>query len=523
MPGNEGRSKEGIGRRAVLVLLSNVLGGALGYLSLFFMYRYIGDLAPGVLAFGLSYVGLVSIVADLGYGYAHTKRVSEGKDIAKCMGLFLAIRITLTTIYLIVGVVGYAVLKTSEAQTLTPYHEQMIYIMLLYQAIILLADTLRITYMAKLEVAKAYISPNVENIVRPFLIVAIALIHSASSLGNEYQVSINLGYAYLAGGIAYALASVAFISGLRFARPDKGMLRSYTKFALPMVIGMAGGILLMNTDKFFLQIFWGTEEVSHYFGAQRMALIISYIGSAIGVILFPLMSEYISSGNVKRAKRVVSLGERYLSMAGMPAVILLVAIPAQVIHVALSDDLLPATTAMIVITVFSYISLINIPYNYLFAAYDKPQIGTKITLFSAVLNVFLIIFMVPTSFFGVPMMGMKSLGAAIATFIAGCISTVLVRYAAYKLSGAWFNSRVIIHTIAGILAIVILFLLSEQVYPVLRFYDLIVYAMISVGLYAGLLYLFREFGRDDIKLIRSVLHPREMLNYIREEAFKKEK
>jgi O-antigen/teichoic acid export membrane protein len=529
MSSNDARSKEGIGRRAMLVFASNLLGGILGYVSLFYMYRYIGSTAPGVLAFGLSYVGLVSIVADLGYGSAHTKRISEGKDMARCLGVFLVVRIALTTTYLIVGVVGYFLLKsTSAEQTLTPYHEQMIYIILVYQAIILLSDVFRISYMARLQVAKAYISPNVENVVRPCLIVAIALMHSSHPLGTEYEVAIYIGYAYLIGGIAYLLTSIMFVSGLNFGRPDKEMLRSYTKFALPVVIGMAGGTILMNTDKFFLQIFWGTDEVGQYFGAQRIALIITYIGSAIGVILFPLMSELISSGNKQKVMQIVLMGERYLSMAGMPALILLLAIPRQIIHITLSDDLLPVTSAMIIITIYGYISLLNVPYNNIFAAHDRPQIGTNITVFSAVINVVLIILLVPTSFLGLPGLGLKAYGAAIATLIAGCIATVRVRYYAHKLSGVWSNNKVFIHIIAAALSIAMLSFLANglspffgPIYPVTRFYDLAIYGLLSAGLFVGVLFILREFGRDDFKLVKSVIHPIEMVSYIRDETTKK--
>lgn len=528
---SDAKTREGFGRRAMLVLISNIIGGTLGYISLFYMYRFIGDIAPGVLAFALSYVGLVSIIADLGYGTAHTKRISEGKNQGECIGVFLVIRVVLTISFLVAGIVGYIMLKsTSAEQTLTPYHEKLVHILLCYQAIILISDVLRLSYMAKLQVAKAYIAPNVENVVRPCLIVSIAVMHSIHPLGTEYEVAIYLGYVYLAGGFAYLISSLVFISGLEFSRPTWGMFKSYTRFALPVMIGMAGGTILTNTDKFFLQIFWGTEEVSHYFGTQRLALIITYVGSAIGVTLFPLMSELVSSGDRERVKSILSLGERYLSLAGMPLLILIVAIPSQIIHITLSDELLPATLAMITITIYSYLSLLNIPYNNIFGASDKPQIGTNITILTAILNVILVIFFVPKSFLGLPGLGLKAYGAALTTLIAGCIGTILIRYYANKLGGVWFNRRVLLHIAGAILTILVISIIAngfppylDPIHPVTRFYDLILIGILSLAIFYGFLFISGELTRKDLILIKQAIHPAGMVKYIRDEAFRNHK
>lgn len=103
-PQNSGSpgTSQSIARKTLLSSYVQVFNGVLGYLILFAVARSWGSFAPtalGIVSFGTAFVGMFSIISDLGFGNAHIKRVSEGQDLGRCLGTFAAIKLMLTGLW----------------------------------------------------------------------------------------------------------------------------------------------------------------------------------------------------------------------------------------------------------------------------------------------------------------------------------------------------------------------------------------------------------------------------------------
>jgi O-antigen/teichoic acid export membrane protein len=122
-----------LSRKSALIYANQVIGAILGSVSLLAIARFMGPHGLGMVGFGLGMVGTFSFIADLGFSAAHVKRVSEGKPLARCMGLFIWIKLVLA-IALVVTVVGaMLVWKYILGRGLESVeHEYMVYIMLIY-------------------------------------------------------------------------------------------------------------------------------------------------------------------------------------------------------------------------------------------------------------------------------------------------------------------------------------------------------------------------------------------------------
>lgn len=147
-----------IARRSFLVYAVNLLGATLGYVAIFVVLRFMpnGLEALGVVAFGLGFVGSFFVLTGLGLPNAHTKRVSEGEPLERCMGTYLlliSIQIalaaggTVLSIYVWTEVLG----RGFE----TPVHEQAIYVFLLYYLALSLSGFATVTFNARLETARS--------------------------------------------------------------------------------------------------------------------------------------------------------------------------------------------------------------------------------------------------------------------------------------------------------------------------------------------------------------------------------
>ena len=143
-------------RKSLLVMSANILDGFLAYVALFFISRDMGPEAYGIIGFAMGFVGLFTILTDLGFNSAHIKRVSEGKDIGTCIGTFLFSKLGFALL-LVPVVVGVVVLWKSILGRgfESPAHELAIYIILGYYLINGIGKIFYFTYtVRKIKVLK---------------------------------------------------------------------------------------------------------------------------------------------------------------------------------------------------------------------------------------------------------------------------------------------------------------------------------------------------------------------------------
>ncbi|MEA3458909.1 MAG: flippase, partial [Candidatus Thermoplasmatota archaeon] len=53
--------------------------------------------------------------------------------------------------------------------------------------------------------------------------------------------------------------------------------------------------------------------------------------------------------------------------------------------------------------------------------------------------------------------------------------------------------------------------------PLVRWYHLMVFAGLGLAIYLGVLYALKEFKKQDLMFFLDMLHPKEMLTYIKSE------
>src|SRR5437867_1380277 len=88
-----------LARKSALIVLVNLLGGALGVVALKAVALYIPD-APetiGHVGLALAIVGPFELIGDLGFNRAYLKRVSEGKDPATAKATFRLVKAILVS------------------------------------------------------------------------------------------------------------------------------------------------------------------------------------------------------------------------------------------------------------------------------------------------------------------------------------------------------------------------------------------------------------------------------------------
>lgn len=534
-----------IARKSFLIITSQFFIRFLGWIGLIVLAKLWGAFAPealGIIGFAMAFLALFSYLANLGFGQAHVKKVSEGKDLGTCIGTYATIKISLTVLMVIVIFASIFIWKNvfhggfSDATT-----ESVIIVLIVYYIFVNLRMIATYTFEGRKEIAKRQITGIFEGVKTPFMIlVALA---GVSIIGVSISPAVNwpqflqpfqrflADHAIGSLAMTYVFAMMAaFFVGMWFLRkypwkkPSWELFKCYFSFALPIMLISFIGVISINVDKIMIGYFWTSTEVGYYFTVQQVLQIIMILYLAVGTVLFPTFSEYHSNKDFEKIKQTARLAERYISMIMIPPIIVLIVFVTPVIEIMLTTAFLPATSVLITLAIYTYIFSLNRSYSSLIIGMNRPDIGAKIGIFMFATNISLNYLFIPKwgllSSFGIN----GPTGAAIATLISCLVGFFGLRIAAKKLIGIKIlQSHSPRHIIAGIVMGCVLYFLAfcTPFFPAISWYLLLIFALLGLGIYLGILFVLKEFKKQDLDFFLNILHPKEMAKYVSSELKEK--
>jgi len=461
----------------------------------------------GIVGFAYGFVALFSILGDLGFGAAHVKRISEGKDEGKCIGTFATTKVILTGILASATILSIVLWRFVFGRGFeTPVHEQAVYILLFYFVLASLSQVFITTFSAKKEIAKGQIPYFIYTIIRVFITIIIAYF--------GFGV-LALAYTYLLGEIFQFGVAYYFFRTYTVKKPTLDYLKNYSKFAFPMAIASAAYIVILNVDKVFIQLFWGAQQVGEYFAVFNLSRFILNFSSALVVLLLPTISELHAKNNMDDIRKLTLTSERYLSMITFPIVILLVVLAQPVIHILLSDKYLPALIILQILPFFVLFEVLSQPYQSQLQGMNMPHIVRNRILLMMIVSIFLNLILVPTDIksLGLKFAGLGATGSALAMVTAYFVGFITTRVYAFRVANMKGNYRIILHIVSAALMGIIIYYLTNIFY-IGRWYELIGISLFGLLLYFGILFIFRELKKEDIFLFIDTLNIKKMISYV---------
>lgn len=537
-----------IARKSALIVGTQFFTRFLGWIGLVILAKYWGGFAPqalGIIGFAMAFLGLFNIIADLGFSQAHVKRVSEGKDLGSCIGTYAAIKLILSSLMITIVFASLYIWKNffsggfADATT-----ESVVYVFLLYYIFLDLSKIATATFQGRREIAKRQITSIFENIVKvPLLIIVVIAgvsITGVASISPAFSwpgflkpfqefIAIravgSLAMTYVFSVVATFLVGLWFLRKYPIKKPNMKLFKSYFSFALPIMLMSIISVISVNVDKIMIGYFWTSVEVGYYFTVQQLLQIILIFSAAVSIVLFPTLSDHHSNNNVGKIKETTHIAERYISMVMIPPVVVIIVFAAPVINIMLSSAFLPATSVLIVLMIYGFISSLKMPYSSLISGVNRPGVAAKIGVVICATNIILNYLFIPQegllSFLGIN----GPTGAAVATATSAVVGFVLLRLAAKKLTKIKLIQRYTpLHMISGIVMGIILYALAFKtgLFPVIGWHHFLFFAGFGLAIYLGILYILKEFDKKDFDFFIDMFRPKEMLGYIKSELKEKE-
>ncbi len=494
-------------RKSFFVISYNAFGSIFGYVTLFFVYRFVGQTAWGIVGSATALVGILTILADLGLSNTHIKKLPEHRErFSECMGAYLILKFIVAGLFLVVSFLSIFVFNNFFGIKFeSEYLKEAVILIIFYYFLGSISAIFKTTFRAQMKTYHAILPDFLKTTTHNTIIIALTVWWKANPVIPREAMGVLYTYAYVLGAFVQLTTFIYLGRKYEFKYPSKDIFREYRRFTIPvMLLGMINTIQLY-TDRAMLQFFWNSYEVGGYFGVQKIAQAVMYLASSVVFVLYPAQSYHFSKDNKERFKEVTFKAERYLSLISFAIVSFGIALAPEILNIW-NKSLINYSTPMRILLIYSYLWCINVIYSTKMVSAGKPYENLKVGMVQAFLNVFLNAILIPTSIFSITLFGLKSTGAALATFLSYLVGFIFLRYKVKKVLGTEFNPRILLHILAGGISALIIYAINDNLYHFVRIYEIGFAFGIFLAIYAGILCILKELTKEDLNVfLRGIL------------------
>lgn len=264
------------------------------------------------------------------------------------------------------------------------------------------------------------------------------------------------------------------------------------QYAWPMTLFLIAYEFLITIDLYLVKGIMRDDRLTGlYNGAITVGRIPYFLFYALTIILLPAVSKSTSSENHAETKTLISQSLRLMVMFLFPIAILMAVFSNPILHIFYGKKFLDAAGPMSIL--MSGVTFLTIFYVMAFALNGAGKVKAPmfISFVGLATNIIL-------SYFLIQNYGLT--GAAVATSITSFVSMVMVLVYSYRYFGYLFK-------LSSFVKIV---LASAIMYFAATFFSkgefiFILWSAILLVFYLFLLFIFREFGKTEIEIVKQLL------------------
>ena len=490
-------------------IFSKFFNQAVAYIALFFVARLMGPEPLGIVAFGMAYIALFQNFADLGFGDAHIKRVSEGRDLGICHGTLFSVKIVLNIVLVIVVLSTILFSKyVLHHEFISRIHEHVIYVLLGYFVFGNFSIMIGTTFAARKEVVKG----NVSYMFGAVGNSAVKIIVAFAGLGAVYLAGANV-----INVLIIFLFQLYFLRGYPIKKPTKEYFKLYASFAIPIMFINFISNYSENIDKVLIQVFYTAKDVGLYSAGKQVTYFFSFLTSTTSVLLFPTISAFYAKGDVESIRKISAKTERYLSLLLLPIMSFIFIFSYPITILLLGNKFADLTPKIITVLTFAvYFEAITSNYISQITGTNHVRLAVKLTTILLSFNILMHCLFIPQKFLGIHLFGLGAQGASYATLISAILSAFVYRFFAFRITRARTSKSIFLHLFAAVAMALVMYALTRTVTSV-HWYHLILFGIPGLASYIITLSLIKELTPADILYFKHNLNPGNILIYAKKE------
>lgn len=505
-------------QRSPIVILQNVISAIFGYVGIFFILRYIGETDWGFVAFGIGFVGVLSLVGDLGYSTAHTIKISEGEDIGTCNGTFLSVKLFLGLLFVGLVIASLFIWTDVLHKGFENPIEYWIILSLIPYFFFQNFTGFMITYFkATLKSMRSSIPPLIEAVLRNSIFIVIALIiHFSMGSTPDYRAALFLSSTYSFTFTIFFVVSLILGRPWKIKRPTTKMIKSYTLLALPLMLVASVGTVSGNIDKVVIQFFWHAQATGAFFTSQQVAKVVTTLSTSLSMFFLPLLVRHINLNEKTEMDKHIFDFERVMSLYLLPFVVPLVVLAPYFMNI-FTGAYIVYSGMLALLAMRAYLVAINTPYYSAIASRSRTSTIAKIDTSMVLLNIVLILLFVPSQWFGISFFSLGWIGAPVAMLVMAIVSTFIYRIVVSKIEGIGYNLSILKHMIPAAIQALFIILVDFFISPK----DILILVPLTVSsILVNLLVAIaiKETSFNQLWFILSNFHPSKMARLFKTEG-----
>ncbi len=404
-----------LGRGTTILVVSTLLLLVFSFIGRVLVARHLSLDDFGDFNLGISFTGFLSLVALLGLHQAIARTLAHEQDAGmrrKVIRLGLVVTATAavvgsTAVYLLAPQIASLFATAAIGQG----HADLTLVFRLFS--ITLGFTLGTTLVASIFQGFENTGPNAwfNQVAQPaafvVFVTAILVFHLHLNLTSTLWAWLFSNAAMFAGATIYAVARLPPLLPKANipARPIDGL------FSLSIALW---GVTTMQfvtayADTLILGSFWDGKSVGLYSGAMQLGRLLLAANGALTFIFLPVAARLHRRGDLDSLRRVYVTSTRWTLVATLPLFLLFAILPEDSLSAVFGTTFAPASLALTIITIGSFLSVLVGPVNSALAGLGMTPVLLATTVISAGSNVIL-------SFALIPSYGL--VGAAVAWAVA---------------------------------------------------------------------------------------------------------
>ena len=470
-----------ITQKSPAIFFQTLISSFLGYISLFFIIRYVGPVYWGYLSYALAFGGLFSLITDMGFNTAYMKLIAhDDTDISESMSTYLLIKLVLGVIYIVAIILSlYIWIDILKRGFQNPIEVYAVLAIIPYYLVANFVPLYNNYYRSQFQSYKISMSRLIEAVLRNSILIVIGILYYLHLQGTiGVHIVIIFSSLYSMSYIVYIMFLWHYSAPWVLRTPTKSSIKKYVTIALPLAFATSMGIVNANIDKIIVQYFWGALATGALYTDQRLISIFTVFTTPIAIFILPMLMKNLKETKEIQAQKIVQY-ERILSLAIMPFMLIFVFFSPYILNLY-NGMYLSYATSLSIIAIGGYISTLSLPFADGLISKGKQHTIAVISLFVITVNIILNLILIPTKLLGFPLLSLGVTGATISYTISSMFMYMLYKHYYNKFNNTKIKSLSLKHIIVALPTIVLLLLSALYVkpYAFIKLFPLVLLALL---------------------------------------------
>lgn len=375
-----------------IALAGTMAGYLLNYAFKTVTGRYFGPEGLGIMAYGISLMTVVSMLAVMGFDeglgrfipfYRNKQDYGSIRTILVfCTKVSFAVSLAVGGIvYFAAAAIALKIFKDPGAEGIIRVFALLVPIQTFFMLSTGLARGLK--KMAAIAIARDIIMWTVK--------IAGAAVIVYCGFTVEYVAAVFFAAFLVAGTYYYRTFNKEELAArLRASRPVRAARDEFLKFSSLLIFSNLIQLLRKRTDILLIGFFLPAASVGLYYAVLPFAMTLTIFLFSINRIIMPVVSELVSSGETENTRRLFKEFAVFCFQLTLPIFLFIFFFSDTIVHIVYGEKFAGAGSLLGILSIGFFLNAASGSYGEFFKAFNKPQLYFYINTAGSVLNVFLL-------------------------------------------------------------------------------------------------------------------------------------